>query len=446
MRRVSKMRQAPSRLALVAWLTVIVVAPVGAQELYRRPSLDELAAIANADGILPQPFLALTHANVVDVRGGTVLRDVTIVLRDGQIESVGSAQPPSGAEAVDLRGFYVTPGFFEGHYHGSSVQSARRLLASGVTTARSASVNGFADVAQRDMVTAGYLPGPDILAAGPYVTPELGRTDDILADPRLYKFVNRPLHGEALLREVVRINADRGVDWIKTRSAGLTSSMAGPDPIAQVFTDTELAAIVDEATRLDIPVECHAHGVDVVIAAIRAGCRSLEHASYVDEEGLRLMKDNDTIWVPTYISVTGFELPHDDYNSNIARLRHPHLIENMQRMIRRGYEMGVTIVTAVDSSYGPESVYRVAGEINAFIDFGMTPIDALRAATIRSAAAYGLEDQTGAIEAGLDADLLVFDRDPLEQPSVLHNPLMVMSNGRVAVNRQVGLSKVLPNH
>jgi imidazolonepropionase-like amidohydrolase len=118
----------------------------------------------------------------------------------------------------------------------------------------------------------------------------------------------------------------------------------------------------------------------------------------------------------------------------------------MQRMIRRGYEMGIPIVTAVDSSYGPDSVYRIPGEINAFVDFGMTPIDALRAATLRSAEAYGLDDRTGAIEAGLEADLLVFDRDPLEQPSVLRNPLLVMSNGRVGVNRQVGLHKVLPNH
>jgi imidazolonepropionase-like amidohydrolase len=414
--------------------------------LYRRPSLESLEALADSDGVLPQPFLALTNANVVDVRGGTILRGVTVVVRNGKIESVGASAPPAGAEVVDLRGFYVTPGFFEGHYHGSSVQSARRALASGVTTMKSASVSGYSDVAQRDMVKTGYLAGPDILAAGIYVTPELGRTDNVLADPRLYKYANRTLHGEERLREVVRINADNGVDWIKTRSAGLTSSMGGPDPITQVFTDAELAAIVDEAAKFDIPVSCHAHGIEVIVAAIRAGCRSIEHGSYVDEKTLSMMKEAGTIWVPTYISVTGFELPHDDYNSNIARLRWPHLMENMARMIRVGYEMGVTMVTAVDTSYGPESVYRIPGEINAFIDFGMTPIDALRAATVTSATAYGLEGETGAIEAGLDADLLVFDRDPLEQPSVLHNPLMVMSNGRVAVNRRVGLEKVLPNH
>ena len=433
-------------LTLVAWLVIIVAPAADAQALYRKPSLDDLAAMAGADGVIPQPFLALTNANVVDVRGGTILPSVTIVLRDGKIESVGSDQPPAGAEVVDLRGFYVTPGFFEGHYHGSSVESARRALASGVTTARSASVSGYTDVAQREMVRAGYLVGPDILAAGVYVVPDLGAGDDVLADPRLFKFANRPLRGEDAVREVVRINADHGVDWIKTRSGGVTSGMSGPDPIAQVYTEAELVAIVDEASRFDIPVECHAHGTDVIIAAILAGCRSLEHASYVDEEGLRMMQQNGTIWAPTYISVAGFELPHDDYDTNIARRRWPHLVENLRRMIRRGYEMGVNIVTAVDSSYGPDSVYRIPGEINAFVEFGMSPIDALRAATVRSAEAYGLEGKTGAIEAGLDADLLAFDRNPLEQPSVLHNPLLVMSNGRVGVNRQVGLRKVLPNH
>ena len=433
-------------LTLVAWLAMMTAPRADAQELYRKPSLDELAAMAGADGVIPQPFLALRNANVVDVRAGTILPSVTIVLRDGKIESVGSDQPPAGAEVVDLRGFYVTPGLFEGHYHGSSVESARRALASGVTTLRSASVRGYSDVAQREMVKAGYLVGPDILAAGVYVVPELGAGDDVLADPRLFKFANRPLLGEEAVREVVRINADHGVDWIKTRSGGVTSGMTGPDPMTQVYTEAELVAIVDEASQFDLPVECHAHGTAVVAAAILAGCRTLEHGGYVDEEGLRMMRENGTIWVPTYISVTGFELPHDDYNTNISRQRWPHLIENLGRMIRRGYEMGVSIVTAVDSGYGPESVYRIPGEINAFIEFGMSPIDALRAATVRSAEAYGLEEQTGAIEAGLDADLLAFDRNPLEQPSVLHNPLLVISNGRVGVNRQVGLRKVLPNH
>lgn len=417
-----------------------------AQDPYLRWSLDAREAQADQNGVIPQVFVALTNANVVDVRNGTILRNVTVTVKDGKIVAVGASRPPAGADVIDMRGMYITPGFFEGHFHGSSIASAQRALVSGVTTAKGASVGGYNDVAIKNMVKAGLVVGPDILAAGVYVTPELGNTDAILADPRLHKYANKSLHGEEALREVVGINADRGVDWIKTRSSGLSSRTGGPDALTQVYSDDELIAIVAEAARFNIPVSCHAHGIEVVIAAINAGCASLEHASYVDEAGLALMKEKGTLWIPTYISVTGFQLPHDDYNTTIARQRWPHLVENLGRMIRKGHEMGIPILTAVDSGYGPESVYRVSGEINAFIEFGMTPVEALQAATIRSAEAYGLAAETGAIEVGLEADLVVFDRDPLTQPSVLHNPLMVMSNGRIGLNRHVGSSRVMPNY
>ena len=416
------------------------------QDPYLRPSLEAREAMTSDAGVIPQLFIALTNANVIDVRSGEILRGVTVTVRDGTIVSVGRGNPPGGAEVVDLLGRYITPGFFEGHFHGGNVGAAQRALVSGVTTAKGASVGGYTDVAVRDLVRAGLVPGPDILAAGVYVTPELGNSNAILADPRLYKYANKVLHGEDALRDVVRINADRGVDWIKTRSSGLSSRTGGPDALAQVYSDAELAAIVDEASKFDIPVSCHAHGIEVVIAAIEAGCASVEHASYINEEGLRLMKEKGTLWIPTFISVTGFQLPHDDYNSTIARQRYPHLVENLGRMIRAGHEMGITILTAVDSGYGPESVYRVSGEINAFIDFGMTPLEALQAATIKSAEAYGLGGKTGAVEVGLEADLVVFDRNPLQQPSVLHNPLMVMSNGRLGLNRHAGDDKVIPGH
>ena len=433
-------------MKIILFAGVLVGVSVYAQDPYLRPPLAERESMAGNSGIIPQLNVAMTNANVVDVRSGEILSDVTVVVRDGKILFVGNVNPPPDSEVVDMQGRFITPGLFEGHFHGSTVGAAQRALVSGVTTAKGASVGGFTDVALKEMVTAGLIPGPDILPAGVYVTPELGNTNAILADPRLYKYANKALHGEAALRDVVRINADRGVEWIKTRSSGLSSRTGGPDALTQVYSDAELEAIVDEARLHDIPVSCHAHGIEVVIAAILAGCASVEHASYVNEEGLRLMKEHGTLWIPTYISVTGFELPHDDYNSTIARQRWPHLVENLGRMIRKGHEMGLTILTAVDSGYGPESVYRVAGEINAFVEFGMTPLEALQAATIKSAEAYGLADVTGAIERGLDADLLVFDRNPLEQPSVLHNPLMVMSNGRLGLNRHVGDAKVLPNH
>ena len=430
-------------------ITVLLVfssAAALAQDPYERPTLASRASLADEAGVIPQLHISMTNANVVDVRNGEVLAGVAVTVRDGVIVSVDRNAPPDGAEVADMMGRYITPGLFEGHFHGGNVGAAQRALVSGVTTAKGASVGGYTDVALKEMVEAGYLVGPDILPAGVYVTPELGNTNAVLADPRLRKYTNRVLHGEEALRDVVAINADRGVEWIKTRSSGLSSRTGGPDALAQVYSDEELEAIVDESRKHGMKVSCHAHGIEVVIAAIEAGCTSVEHASYINETGLELMKQRGTLWIPTYISVTGFQLPHDDYNSTIARQRWPHLVENLGRMIRKGHEMGITILTAVDSGYGPESVYRVAGEINAFIDFGMTPLEALQSATIRSAEAYGLADVTGAVEPGLQADLLVFDRNPLEQPSVLHNPLMVMSNGRIGLNRHAGDGKVIPGH
>lgn len=414
-----------------------------AQDPYVRAPLPAREAKATTDGKIPQPFMAITNANVVDVRTGDILENVTVVLKDGKIQSVGNVNPPSGAKVIDIHGYYITPGLFEGHFHGASAGDAQRALVSGVTSAKGASVDGFMDVALNDMVQAGYLAGPDIMPAGVYITPELGNTDAILADERLYKYANKELYGTEALRDVTAITIDRGAKWIKTRSSGLTSRTAGPDALALAYTHEELSAIVDEAAKHNVPVSCHSHGTEVINAAIIAGCASIEHASYIDQTGLDLMKEHGTLWIPTYISVTGFELPHDDYTTTIARQRHPHLVENLARMIRKGHEMGITILTAVDSGYGPESVYRVAGEINAFIDFGMTPLEALQAATVTSAEAFGLADKTGAIEAGLDADLLIFDRDPLKQPSVMHNPLAVISNGRVGLNRHVGADKIL---
>ena len=432
------------RINHVLFVVALLVAQAAlAQDPYLRPPLSERETMTDEAGVIPQPYLAMTNANVVDVRTGDILEEVTVVVRDGRIVSVGDTVP-RGAERVDMLGRYITPGLFEGHFHGGTIGAAQRALVSGVTTAKGASVGGYTDVALRDMVRAGFLVGPDILPAGVYVTPELGNTDAVLADPRLQKYANRAVHGEEALRDVVGINIDRGVAWIKTRSSGLSTRTGGPDALEQVYSDEELAAIMDEASKHGIPVSCHAHGIEVIIAAIEAGCTSIEHASYIDDDGLRLMKERGTLWIPTYISVVGFALPHDDYNTTIARQRFPHINENLGRMIGRGHEMGITILTAVDSGYGPESVYRVAGEINAFIEFGMTPLEALQAGTIKSAEAYGLGDVTGAIEAGLEADLLVFDRNPLEYPSVLHNPLLVMSNGRVGLNRHVGTARVLP--
>ncbi len=387
------------------------------------------------DGILPQPHVALVNTHVVNVVDGTVLEDAVVVVRDGLIESVGTGPPPEGAHILDLGGRHLMPGLFDGHWHGRTLDGLYRALESGVTTMKSAAVGSFLDVRMNDMVEDGYLAGPEIFAAGVYVLPNLGQS--ALADPRLYKYLHNEVKGVEAVREVVQVDVDRGARWIKTRSGGTTSGPDGPDPKMLVYSVEELTAIVEEADALGVKVACHAHGREVVRNAIVAGCATIEHGSYVDEEGLRLMLEMGTAWVPTYTSVVGFLLPHDDYDSSASYQRGSHLLHYLEKGFRRALELGVTILTATDTQYSPRTNVRIYREMTHFVEMGMTPLQALQSATIRSAEVYGIRDRTGAIEVGLEADLVSVDGNPVEDIYATHEPMFVMSNGRIVFHRTV---------
>ena len=394
------------------------------------------------DGTLPQPHVALVNTAVVDVEAGTVLPDAVVVVRDGLIESVGAGPPPEGAHLLDLGGRHLLPGFMDGHWHGRTLEGLQRALESGVTTMKSAAVGSFLDVRMNDLVEKGFLAGPEIFAAGVYVLPNLGQS--ALADPRLYRFLHREVRGVEAVREVVRVDVDRGARWIKTRSGGTTSGPHGPDPKMMVYGVDELTAIVEEADALGVRVSCHAHGKEVVRNAIVAGCATIEHGTYVDEEGLRMMVERGTAWVPTYTSVVGFLLPHGDYDSSASFQRGTHLLHYLEKAFARALELGVTILTSTDTQYGPRSNNRVYREMTHFVEMGMTPLQALQSATIRSAEVYGIRDRTGAIEVGLEADLVAVDGNPLEDIYATHEPMFVMSNGRIVFHRTVDPAHYIP--
>ena len=388
------------------------------------------------DGIIPQPYLALTNVHVIDVRTGDILNDAVVVVRDGLIESVGAGSPPAGTRVVDMEGKHLVPGFMDGHWHGRTLDNMRRALESGVTTMKSAGADGHIDQWMRDAVEAGYIAGPEILAAGVYVNRFPGAS--ALSDPRLFKYINVIVKGEDAIREIVRVNAELGVDWIKTRTGGTASSPGGWDPKTEVYTLEEITALVDEASSHGIPVACHAHGEHVINNAIRGGCRTIEHGFYITEANLRLMLEYGTVWNPTYTSVEGYMFPHDDYNSSASRMRAPWALHNMRSLLAIAHELGVEIITSTDTQYGPQSDTRISGEIINFVEYGgMSPLEAIQSATIVSASVYGLTGQTGAIEVGLEADFVAYDRNPLEEVHVLTDPMFVMSNGRLVYHRTV---------
>lgn len=403
------------------------------------PALLRLTLFALLLGALPAathaqaPPVWLTNACVVDVETGTATEGASVLVEYGKIARITTQafMPMEGVREIDLGGACVLPGYIDAHVHIASIDAAERALASGVTTARSANTPAYEDVALQALVEARALAGPEILAAGTFVTPDLG--ERILADARL-----APLHegvtSEEALRQLVRINLDRGADVIKTRAterAGLPDT----DPRKQVYTEEQLRIVVDEAAKGGAPVLVHAHGDEGAQAAVRAGARSIEHGTYLTEETLRLMREQGTFLVPTYTIVRDLMEPGGEYDNPVLRIRGAHMRPNLEHAIRTAHALGVPIVASTDSGYGPESLARVGTEIVHFAELGLSPAEALRTATTVAADLLGIADRTGRLAEGYEADLVVVAGNPLEQIDVVQDVVLVLSDGHVAVNR-----------
>ena len=392
-----------------------------------------LAAATVSHAQQATPVVVLRHANLADGARGAIATNAAIVIRNGQIAQIENEpfSPPAGATVIDIAGRYVVPGLIDAHTHIATLANARRALESGVTTIRSASTNNYQDVSLRELVKQGVVAGPDVIAAGVFVTPDLGET--MLADAKLGAYANG-VTSEAALRGVVRVNLEHKVDVIKTRGterAGLPNT----DPRKQSFSEQQLAWIVDEATKGGVPVMAHAHGDEGAYAAVKAGVKSIEHGTYLSDSTLALMKQRGTFLVPTYITVVDLTRVGGDYDDPILTLRGAHMLPRLGETVQRAHRMGVKIVTGADTQYGPESLSRISGEVMHLVELGLTPVEALRSATTVAADLLGIGGRTGAIQTGFEADLIVVEKNPLQDVRALADVLVVISNGRVALNR-----------
>jgi imidazolonepropionase-like amidohydrolase len=380
----------------------------------------------------PAPPLALTHASVIDVRTGRVTRDAVVVVREGKIVSVGSGPAPGDGRVLDLKGKYLLPGLIDAHTHLSTFAAARNALESGVTTVRSSGVSHYADVGLRELVRRGALAGPDVVASGYHVRPRLAE-EAFLSDPALFAMMSG-VEGPEKLRQVVRTNLSHGVDWIKVLATERAGT-ADTDPRKQVYTEAELTAVVQEAALRGAPVQAHAHGDEGALAAVRAGVRSVEHGTYLSEATLALMKEKGTYLVPTYATVVDLEEPGGDYDTPALRNRGRHMRLRLRQTVQEAHRLGVRIATGADTGYGPNSLTRISHEVAYLAQMGLGPLEALQAATVTAAALLRLEKATGAVEPGLEADLIAVDGNPLDDPAALEDVLLVVSNGRVALDR-----------
>jgi imidazolonepropionase-like amidohydrolase len=380
--------------------------------------------------------LTLTNAVAIDGTGAPPAGGMTIAIRNGRIAAITKGGSGTGATVIDIGGRWVLPGLVDAHAHFITPDAAERALESGVTTARILGDEYLQGVGVRDLVRGGVVPGPEMLVSAGHVRPRLG-TAFIVSFPQFGRYYGRELRGAANVAEVVRAVLDRGPDVVKV-GASERAGLASTDPRRQELTYDEIRAAVAEASRRGKFVAAHAHDAKGAHDAVRAGVRSIEHGTYVTDETLRLRKERGTYLVPTLAVMSPLGDPRGLSDDDIAlAIRTHHMQSAIRAMVRKAHAVGIPIAAATDGTYGGDETgaIRVQHDMEIMRECGLTAMEAIVAATRTGARVLDVEDRTGTVAVGKEADLLVFDRDPLADFTVLFEPLVVISNGKVIQNR-----------
>jgi imidazolonepropionase-like amidohydrolase len=375
--------------------------------------------------------ITFTHANVIDGISKTPIMDVTVVVANGHIESISHESAAQGS-VVDLKGRWLLPGFVDAHVHVADLASARRALRSGATTIGEAGVNHFADIGMRELNHKGVVDVPDVIAAGYHVRTH--PADDFFLDFPQDADLMAGVHGTEAVRRMVREMASRGVNRIKvmaTERAGLPDT----DPRIRIFNDEELAAVVDEANKAGLWVVAHAHGDEGASAAVRAGVHCIEHGTYLSDDTLRLMREKGTYLDPTLTAIVDMIEPEGEYDNPILQMRGRAMLPVAHEMVAKAWKMGIKIVAGTDTSYFDKNNRTIADEIVELAGAGIPPMEAIKAATSVSAEELGIGNRTGSVRVGYEADLLVIERNPLDDIRHVADILMVVNNGRIALDR-----------
>jgi imidazolonepropionase-like amidohydrolase len=416
------------------------------------------ASGANANSRAPAHEIAIKAGHLVDVDSGTVLSDQVILIRDNRIVAVGKAlATPTSATVIDLSNLTVLPGLIDCHTHLAdgardpsgdplsylkrtaaevaleSVPNAKVTLDSGFTTVRDVGVyRALTDVALRDAIARGNIPGPRMYVAGAYVTITGGAGALTGAAPDIqlpWDLRYGQADGPWQVRAVIRKLANDGVDHIKILSSGAVLEH-GSNPNSQEFTMEELQAAVEEAHAFGLRVEAHAHSAQGIKNAIRAGVASVEHATLIDDEGIALAKQRGT-----YLDMDIYDeecIEADGRSGAIPPdfVQHDAALGQIQRdNFRKAVRAGMKLSFGTDAGVCP---YGVAARQFAFmVKYGMTPMQAIQAATTSAADLLGRSDVLGSIKPGKYADIIAVASDPIRDVRALETVSFVMKDGKV---------------
>ena len=437
-----------SAIAVLASATLCAsVAPQSTQPIGVRPQASE------GHGVV-----VLRAARLIDGTGAPAINNAIVVVTDNKITAVGDAKTvrtPSGAKVIDLGDVTLLPGFIDAHTHlvgrvlgdpegdASSVRDydafgailgvvhARDTLMAGFTSVRNVGASGpFSDMALRKAINEGWTPGPRIETAGHAIGITGGHCDANGFKPGILPLgaIDGVANGPEEIRAAVRYQIKYGADVIKTCATGGVLS-EGDAVGATQYSFEELKALVDEANKLDRKVAAHAHGLEGIKFAIRAGVSSIEHGSFLDEEAARMMKERGTFLVPTLMA--GEAVERAAKNGTLKGLRAEKALtaaEHIRKAIKIAVANKVNIALGTDAGVIPHGTN--AREFFLMVDWGgMTNMEAIVAGTLNGAKLLGWDKNLGSLTTGKWADIVAVSGDPLKDIHAMERPVFVMKNG-----------------
>jgi len=397
--------------------------------------------------------VVVTAARMLDAEAGRLVDRPVVVVGDGRIVSVstGGAAPanlPADAERIDLGGATLVPGLIDMHVHLTSnpryggyegyrftdgfwlaqgTGAALRTLRAGFTTVRNVGSDRYDDVALKQAVEEGWIEGPRIVPAAHAIGATGGHADNTFLPPRFRDLSPGAGDGPEELRKRVREQRKYGAEVIKVMATGGVFSR-NTEPGVQQLSEAELRAVAEEAHFYKLKVAAHAHGAEGIKASIRAGIDTIEHVSFIDDEGIALSKQKGT-WLGFDIYNTEYTLSEGKKNGVLEEnLEKERRVGTIQRdNFRKAARAGARMIFSTDAGVYPHG--DNARQFAVMVRYGLSPADAIRSATVNAARALGREADVGAIAVGRFGDMVAVRGDPLADVTVLERPVAVLKGG-----------------